>query len=141
MTIRRQLKIFFLVMSENYLILKIIKIFFLLFFFFGRPIKRIENRNGLNIHTYVTCMTAYSTKQQFHQLPLIPNGWSLEKTGKLSQGSHWAVPSLPASVHFEYSKGQWYHLLNMKPKYVPKERNSSSGQHRYETSMERVAVP
>lgn len=32
MTIRRQLKIFFLVMSENYLILKIIKIFFLPFF-------------------------------------------------------------------------------------------------------------
>lgn len=138
MTFRRQVNIFFLAMSQNYLILKVIKVIFLVLFV--TSVKRIENENSLNTHTYVTCRTAHSTKQQFHQLPPIPNRWSLGKTGKLLQGSHWAVPSLPMSVHSEYSTGQWYHLLNMKPKYVLKGRNSSNGQHRYETSMESVAV-
>ena len=108
--------------------------------FFVNLVNRIKNRKGLNSLTYVTCMTAHSTKQQFHQMPLIPNKWSLGKIGKLSQGYHWAVPSLPKSVHFEYPIEQWYHLLNMKPKYVLKARNSSSGQHRCETSMESMVL-
>lgn len=132
MTFRRQIKVFFLQTSElstssppqN----------------FCKPGNRIKNGKGLNIFTYVTCMTAHSTKQQFHQMPLIPNKWSLGKIGKLSQGYHWAVPSLPKSVRFEHPIGQWYHLLNMKPKYVLKGRNSSSGQHRCETSMESMVL-
>ena len=132
MTFRRQIKVFLLEMSElstsshqkN----------------FCKPGNRIKNGKGLNILTYVTCMTVHSTKQQFHQMPLIPNKWSLGKIGKLSQGYHWAVPSLPKSARFEYPIGQWYHLLNMKPKYVLKGRNSSSGQHRCETSMESMVL-
>lgn len=107
----------------------------------GRHVKRVKNRQVfINMHTCITCMIVHSTKQQFHQLLLIPNEWSLGKTGKPSRGYHWAVPSLPKSVHFQYSIGQWYHLLNMKPKCVLKARNSSSGQHRCETSVESVAV-
>ena len=132
MTFRRQIKVFLLEMSElstsshqkN----------------FCKPGNRIKNGKGLNILTYVTCMTVHSTKQQFHQMPLTPNKWSLGKIGKLSQGYHWAVPSLPKSARFEYPIGQWYHLLNMKPKYVLKGRNSSSGQHRCETSMESMVL-
>lgn len=133
MTFRRQRSKYFSLRCLNYLLQVIKKKF-------CKPGNRIKHRKGLNILTYVTCMTAHSTKQQFHQMPLIPNKWSLGKIGKLSQGYHWAVPSLPKSARFEYPIGQWYRLLNMKPKYVLKGRNSSSGQHRCETSMESMVL-
>lgn len=122
----------FPVMSENYLLLNVIKVFY---FYFCTLLNRIKNRKGVSIHTYITCRTERSIKQLCHQLPLIPNKWSLGRTGKPSRGYQWAVPSLPTSLHSEYSIGQWYHLLNRKPERVPRGRNSSSGQHRCETSV------
>lgn len=107
-------------------------------YFVGYIVK--ANQDFSTTLTYITCMTVYSTKPPFHQLLPRPGRWSQGRSGTHAPGSRRAVPSLPTSVRFECSRGQWCHLWNRKPRRALKGRSSSSARRRSGASRASAAV-
>lgn len=104
-------------------------------------LNRVPARRGLNSHTYTICMTVHSTRQQTHRRPLRPGKPSPARSSRPGQGCRPAAPSPSGTVRCARSKAPWCRRLNTMPKCVLRERSSSSGQRRCETSTGSAAVP